>query len=90
MFKARVSMLNPKFDVEIETPTYNETVKLLDAIVEKLKPESSSGGYSINPDTSVGDGYPTGYMHMQPEKDISDLKITKPEENEKLNSHLDL
>ena len=37
MFKARVSMLNPKFDVEIETPTYNETVKLLDAIVEKLK-----------------------------------------------------
>ena len=55
MFKARVSMLNPKFDVEIETPTYNETVKLLDAIVEKLKPESSSGGYSINPDTSVGD-----------------------------------
>ena len=88
MFKAKVSMLNPKFDVEIETPTYNETVKLLDAIVEKLKPESSSGGYSINPDTSVGDGYPSGYM--QPKKDIPNLKITKPEENEKLNSHLDL
>ena len=61
MFKARVDMLNPKFELEVVTPTYDETIKLLDALIEKLKPEQSSG-YNIKLDA--------------PENDSSGLKIT--------------
>jgi len=77
MFKARVDMLNPKFELEVVTPTYDETIKLLDALIEKLKPESSDGhasGYNIKLDAS--------------ENDSSGLKITTSDE--KLNSHMDL
>tara|TARA_Y100000310_G_scaffold67253_1_gene62537 strand:+ start:421 stop:654 length:234 start_codon:yes stop_codon:yes gene_type:complete len=77
MFKARVDMLNPKLELEVVTPTYDETVKLLDSLIEKLKPKSSdvySSGYDIKLDVS--------------ENDSSGLKITTSDE--KLNTHMDL
>ena len=77
MFKARVDMLNPKFELEVVTPTYDETIKLLDALIEKLKPESSDGhvsGYNIKLDA--------------PENDSSGLKISTSDG--KLNTHMDL
>ena len=77
MFKARVDMSNPKFELEVVTPTYDETIKLLDDLIEKLKPDPSSG-YNIKLDAPENDS--SGYS--------SGLKITTSDE--KLNTHMDL
>ncbi len=84
MIRVRIAVLNPKFEIELETDDsdFEKFKKMLEYITDKFQQKESSS--PLNLTISSSDGIESFACN-----DISNWKVTNSEE-EKTNFHLDL